>query len=340
MIDCDGAMTYAFETVGLVKRFGAVTALDGLNLRARPGTILGVLGPNGAGKTTAVRVLASLIRPDGGVARVGGYDVAQRPHDVRRIIGLTGQYAAVDQELTGTQNLILVARLLGLPRSAARGRAAELLERFGLADAGGRKAATYSGGMRRRLDLAVSLVGRPSVLFLDEPTTGLDPESRYELWGIVRDLVRGGSTVLLTSQYLEEADKLANDIVVIDKGVAVATGTSAELKARIDRQTLEITPADATLVDWASIIIAELTGMRPQRERDQLTLQVHDARLPVAILRRLDEAGIAVAALSLRQPSLDEVFLALTGSNGSSRANGHAVQQRPRVTVEWLSGTR
>jgi oleandomycin transport system ATP-binding protein len=333
------AMTYAFETVGLVKRFGTVTALDGLDLRARPGTILGVLGPNGAGKTTAVRILASLTKPDGGVARVGGYDVVQRPHDVRRIIGLTGQYAAVDQGLTGTQNLVMVARLLGLRRSAAKGRAAELLERFGLADAGRRKAATYSGGMRRRLDLAVSLVGKPSVLFLDEPTTGLDPESRYELWGIVRDLVRGGSTVLLTSQYLEEADQLADDIVVIDKGVAVATGTSAELKARIDRQTLEITPADATLVDWASIVIAEVTGTPPHRERDQLTLQVHDARLPVAILRRLDEAGIAVAALALRQPSLDEVFLSLTGSGGGAPAHGPAVQ-RPKVTVEWVSGTR
>ncbi|MCX4547581.1 ATP-binding cassette domain-containing protein [Streptomyces sp. NBC_01387] len=309
-------MTYAFETEGLVKRYGKVTALNGLDLKARPGTVLGVLGPNGAGKTTAVRVLASLIKPDAGTARVAGYDVQQYPHDVRRLIGLTGQYAAVDQELTGIQNIVMVARLLGMSRPASKRRAAELLERFGLSDAGSRKARTYSGGMRRRLDLAVSLVGDPSVLFLDEPTTGLDPESRFELWDIVRDLVTGGSTVLLTTQYLDEVDHLADDIVVIDKGVSIAAGTSAELKAKIDQQTLEIQPADENMLDRTSEIVEELSGVKPNRQGHQLILQVNDAGLPAAVLRRLDEAGIEVTELALRQPSLDEVFLSLTGSRG------------------------
>ncbi|MFC4147308.1 ATP-binding cassette domain-containing protein [Micromonospora mangrovi] len=306
-------MRYAFETEGLVKRYGKVTALDGLDLRASPGTVLGVLGPNGAGKTTAVRILASLIRPDAGTARVGGYDVLRHPHEVRRIIGLTGQYASVDAELTGTQNLVMVGCLLGMSRGRARRRAADLLDRFDLADAGGRKASTYSGGMRRRLDLAVSLVGDPAVLFLDEPTTGLDPQSRFQLWDIVRDLVAGGSTVLLTTQYLDEVDRLADDIVVIDQGVAIASGTSAELKSKIDQQTLELVPADPASLERSAAIVGELAGARPVREGDRLVLQVNDTGLPAAVLRRLDEAGIALASLALRQPSLDEVFLSLTG---------------------------
>ncbi|MCI4065616.1 ATP-binding cassette domain-containing protein [Micromonospora sp. R77] len=308
-------MKYAFETEGLVKRYGKVTALDGLDLRASPGTVLGVLGPNGAGKTTAVRILASLIRPDSGTAQVGGYDVVRYPHEVRRIIGLTGQYASVDAELTGSQNLVMVGCLLGMSRAKARRKAADLLDRFDLADAGGRKASTYSGGMRRRLDLAVSLVGDPAVLFLDEPTTGLDPQSRFQLWDIVRDLVATGSTVLLTTQYLDEVDRLADDIVVIDKGMAIASGTSAELKSKIDQQTLEIVPADATALDRSSAIVEELAGARPVREGDRLVLQVNDTGLPAAVLRRLDEAGIGLASLALRQPSLDEVFLSLTGGH-------------------------
>ncbi|MGC4807688.1 ATP-binding cassette domain-containing protein [Micromonospora sp. DT233] len=310
-------MRYAFETEGLVKRYGKVTALDGLDLRASPGTVLGVLGPNGAGKTTAVRILASLIRPDSGTARVGGYDVLRYPHEVRRIIGLTGQYASVDLGLTGSQNLVMVGCLLGMTRAAARRRAADLLDRFDLAHAGGRKASTYSGGMRRRLDLAVSLVGDPAVLYLDEPTTGLDPQSRFELWDIVRDLVAGGSTVLLTTQYLDEVDRLSDDIVVIDQGVAIASGTPTELKSKIDQQTLELIPADATTVDRCTAIVAELAGTKPIREGERLVLQVNDTGLPAAVLRRLDEAGISLASLALRQPSLDEVFLSLTG--GRSR---------------------
>lgn len=309
-------MTYAIETEGLVKRFGKVNALSGLDLTARRGTVLGVLGPNGAGKTTAVRILASLMPPDGGVARVCGYDVARNPHEVRRIIGLTGQYAAIDEHLTGAQNISLVARLLGFKRAAAGRRTSELLERFGLTHAGDRKAQTYSGGMRRRLDLAVSLVGEPSVLYLDEPTTGLDPESRYELWDIVRKLVSNGSTVLLTTQYLDEADRLADDIVVIDGGVAIATGTPAELKAKTERQTLEIQLAPGGDVEATRRIIEELSGNRPVTDGTQLRTQVNDTALPSAVLRRLDESGIEVVELALRRPSLDEVFLSLTGSRG------------------------
>jgi oleandomycin transport system ATP-binding protein len=306
-------MTYAIETEGLVKRFGKVTALSGLDLAARPGTVLGVLGPNGAGKTTAVRILATLMRPDAGTARVCGYDVARDPHEVRKLVGLTGQYAAVDQDLTGSQNVFLVARLLGFKRSAARRRTAELLDRFGLGHAAARKASTYSGGMRRRLDLAVSLVGEPRVLFLDEPTTGLDPESRNELWTVLRGLVANGSTVLLTTQYMDEADRLADDIVVIDGGTAIATGTPEELKAKIDRQTLEIQPADDEHLDVTRRIVAELSGITPTGEGSKLRIQVNDAALPAAVLRRLDEAGIEVTELALRRPSLDEVFLSLTG---------------------------
>jgi oleandomycin transport system ATP-binding protein len=317
-------MTYAIETHGLVKRFGKVTALNGLDLQAREGTVLGVLGPNGAGKTTAVRILASLTRPDGGTARVCGYDVTDKPHEVRRIIGLTGQYASVDKGLTGVQNLTLVARLLGHSRSAAKKRADELLERFRLSDAGGRKASTYSGGMRRRLDLAVSLVGDPSVLYLDEPTTGLDPESRLEMWDIVRDLVARGSTVLLTTQYMEEVDRLAQDIVVIDEGVTIARGTPEQLKAKIDRQALEIVPADGSRLDETSKIVEDLSGVEPLVEGRGLLVRVNDSALPGMVMRRMDEAGIEVSELALRQPSLDEVFLSLTGTRGKEARKAEA----------------
>ncbi|EPD96830.1 daunorubicin resistance protein DrrA family ABC transporter ATP-binding protein [Streptomyces albus] len=335
-------MTYTIETRGLVKRFGEVTALDGLDLTARQGTVLGVLGPNGAGKTTAVRILASLLRPDEGSARVCGWDVARHPHEVRRLIGLTGQYASVDQDLTGQQNIVLVARLLGFSRSAARRRAAELLGRFGLTDAAGRKARTYSGGMRRRLDLAVCLVGDPSVLYLDEPTTGLDPESRSQLWDIVRGLVTGGTTVLLTTQYMDEADQLSDDIVVIDAGKSIATGTPEELKAKTDRQTLEIQPADPAQLETAGKLVAELSGTRPHVAGTQLRLHVNDLALPGAVLRRLDEAGIEVMELALRKPSLNEVFLSLTGhqnrhedpATATTEAAGPAETAEPAEAAE------
>jgi oleandomycin transport system ATP-binding protein len=306
-------VTYAIEAEGLVKRFGATTALAGVDLAAPTGRVLGLLGPNGAGKTTAVRVLATLIRPDSGVARVSGFDVVRQAHEVRQLVALTGQYAALDEGLTGVQNLLLVGRLLGLSRREAKARAAALLTRFGLSDAGGRRAKTYSGGMRRRLDLAVSLVGRPSVLYLDEPTTGLDPHSRNELWSIVRGLVADGATVLLTTQYMDEADQLADDIVVVDRGTVIATGTPDELKTRTGGQTLEIRPADPARIEEAAGIVAALTGVRPVAEGGRLSAPVSDPALPAAVLRRLDDAAITVTELALRLPSLDDVFLSLTG---------------------------
>src|SRR6478736_5191580 len=234
------ATANAVEATGLVKRFGKTTALDGVDLAARQGRVLGVLGPNGAGKTTAVRILATLLRPDSGQVSVCGYDVLRDAHQVRQLIGLTGQYASVDEGLSGTNNLIMIGRLLGLPRADARARAGELLARFELTEAAGRPAKTYSGGMRRRLDLAASLVGQPRVLFLDEPTTGLDPRSRNELWDLIGGLAEAGTTVLLTTQYLEEADRLAGRVVVIDHGHVVAEGSPAELKERSGGQIIEV----------------------------------------------------------------------------------------------------
>ena len=272
-------MPPAIEADGLVKRFGATTALAGASLSAAEGTVLGVLGPNGAGKTTATRVLATLLAPDEGRAVVGGYDVITEPHRVRSLIGLTGQYAGVDEALTGTENLVLIARLLGQGRAAAKARAADLLGQFGLSDAAGRAARTYSGGMRRRLDLAASLVGRPRILFLDEPTTGLDPASRNELWGMVRRLTDDGVTVLLTTQYLEEADQLADDIVVIDRGAVVATGTPDDLKARAGAAVLQMRPTDAGQVAVVTRIAGELAGSTPTVDQDTVSVPAGDDAL-------------------------------------------------------------
>ncbi|MET8303852.1 ATP-binding cassette domain-containing protein [Micromonospora sp. NPDC005686] len=307
-------MSYAFEAEGLVKRFGTTTALAGIDLAARRGTVLGVLGPNGAGKTTAVRILATLLRPDGGRATVGGHDVVTDAARVRRLIGLTGQYASVDEDLTGTQNLVLIGRLLDLDRREARARAAELLACFGLTDAAGRPAKTYSGGMRRRLDLAASLVGRPEVIYLDEPTTGLDPAKREEMWGVVRSLVDDGSTVLLTTQYLDEADALADEISVIDHGRVIAHGTPAELKRIAGSQTIVVRPTDPGRIGAVAEILRVSTGADPELPRPGLlTVPVDsDATFPT-VVRRLDESGIGVAELALRLPSLDEVFFTLTG---------------------------
>src|SRR5262245_35555182 len=248
-------MTYAIEAEGLVKRFGKTTALAGVDLAVRPGAVLGLLGPNGAGKTTAVRVLATLVRPDAGRATVGGYDVEREPDRVRSLIGLTGQYAALDEELTGAENLLMIGRLLELSRADAKARAAQLLERFDLVEAGKRLVRTYSGGMRRRLDLAASLVSRPEIIFLDEPTTGLDPRARGEVWQIVRDLSAEGTTVLLTTQYLDEADRLASDVVVVDHGRVIASGTPAALKARVGGQTLDVRAADPADVARVAAIV-------------------------------------------------------------------------------------
>jgi oleandomycin transport system ATP-binding protein len=306
-------MDHAIWAEGLVKRFGETTALDGVDLGVRTGTVLGLLGPNGAGKTTAVRVLSTLIRPDAGRATVGGYDVQHDAHRVRQLIGLTGQYAGVDEMLTGTENLLLIGRLLGLPKAQAKQRARELLDQFDLTEAANRAAKTYSGGMRRRLDLAASLVGRPPMLYLDEPTTGLDPRARTQLWSLIRSLVADGVTVLLTTQYLEEADELADEIVVIDHGRVIATGTPDELKAKTGSQTLAVRPEDDTHLPLVTSAVGELTGATPELRGRVVTAPVTDPAVLPAVVRKLDDAGVLVTELTLRSSSLNEVFLSLTG---------------------------
>ncbi|MFD0902436.1 ATP-binding cassette domain-containing protein [Actinomadura sediminis] len=299
---------------GLVKRFGKTVALDGVSLSARAGTVLGLLGPNGAGKTTAVRVLATLLRPDAGTARVDGLDVGRDAAAVRRKIGLTGQYASVDEDLTATENLVLIGRLLDLRKSDARARAAELLDRFELADDAGRRVSTFSGGMRRRLDLAAGMMGRPEVVCLDEPTTGLDPGRREDVWRMIRAMTADGRTVLLTTQYLEEADALADQIVVVDRGRVIADGTPAELKRVAGGQTITVRPRDpARLVEVAAILNAVSGRAAESPRRDVLTVPVDGEDALGETVRRLDAAGIGVTELSLRLPSLDEVFFTLTG---------------------------
>jgi oleandomycin transport system ATP-binding protein len=313
-------MSYAIQAEGLVKRYGKTTALAGVDLAVETGTILGVLGPNGAGKTTAVRILATLLRPDEGHATVCGHDIRKDAVSVRAVTGLTGQYASVDEDLSGTENLVLIGRLLELSRRDAKARASELLERFGLTDAAGRAAKTYSGGMRRRLDLAASLVGSPQVLYLDEPTTGLDPTARNDVWGMVRELVADGVTVLLTTQYLDEADQLADRITVIDKGTVVAEGRPDELKRRTGSQTLQVRPTLARDLDAVARVLTDLTGHAPIRNNATglLTTPVDDPVLIAAVVRKLDEAGITADELALRLPSLDEVFLSLTGHKATA----------------------
>jgi ABC-2 type transport system ATP-binding protein len=303
------------EVTSLVKTFkGDVRALDGVSFAIPEGTVLGLLGPNGAGKTTAVRVLTTLLTPDSGSARVAGIDVLAEPAKARTVIGLAGQYAAVDEGLTGMENLVLVGRLNHLGRVERRSRAVDLLEQFGLSDAGHRVLKTYSGGMRRRLDLAASLVARPPVLLLDEPTTGLDPRSRIDLWAVIEALVADGVTLLLTTQYLEEADRLADRICVIDHGRVLAEGTSAELKAKLGGTAVEV-----VLLDEAAAASAAqaLTGIGDEPPiLDGLTVRIATTSglsTTAEVVRRLEHTGVDVSSLQLRQPSLDEVFLALTG---------------------------
>jgi oleandomycin transport system ATP-binding protein len=324
-------MTTAIQAEGLVKRFGDTQALEGVDLTARAGTVLGLLGPNGSGKTTTVRILTTLLAPDAGRASVAGYDLARQPMAVRAAIGVTGQYAAVDENLTGRENLELIGNLLELPRPMRRGRAAALLERVELADAADRVVKTYSGGMRRRLDLAASLVGDPRVLFLDEPTTGLDPSSRRSLWTTIRELVAEGTTVLLTTQYLEEADQLADQIVVLNHGRVLAEGTSDQLKARAGGQVLEVRPANGNL-NRVAAVLAGVAGGSPVVDADTrlVTVPAADPGVLAEVVRRLDAAAVAVADLALRRPSLDDVFLRLTGHTTDAR-DEEAVAAKERV---------
>jgi oleandomycin transport system ATP-binding protein len=311
-------MTNAIVAEGLVKRFGDTTALAGVDLAVRTGSVLGLLGPNGAGKTTAVRVLATLLRPDQGHASVGGYDVVKQAHQVRRLIGLTGQYASVDETLTGAENLILIGRLVGLSRRDAKARARELLAQFRLSDAADKAVRHFSGGMRRRLDLAASLVGRPELLYLDEPTTGLDPRSRNDMYEIIRDLLRDGTTVLLTTQYLDEADQLADEIVVIDHGRVIASGTSEQLKARTGAQTMTVRPASDADRDRIAAAVGLVAAGPVDIRGSVITAPVKDPGALAMLVRRLDDSGLIVAELSLHSPSLDEVFLTLTGRPAES----------------------
>jgi len=304
----------AVETNGLVKSFGDIRAVDGVDLAVPRGSVYGVLGPNGAGKTTTIRILATLLRPDGGTARVLGHDVVGDAAAVRRAVSLTGQLASVDEDLTGRENLVLMGRLLGLRHAAAKGRAAELLEAFELADAAGRLVKRYSGGMRRRLDIAASIVVTPELMFLDEPTTGLDPRSRNQVWDIIRALVAAGTTILLCTQYLEEADQLAAGIAVIDRGRVIAEGTPGQLKASVGSATLHVRLLDPGQRVQAQLVLEhELGGVTLETDPTSLSASCSNADLGAEAVALLSRSGVGIAAFTLGQPSLDEVFLALTG---------------------------
>ena len=320
----------AIVAEGLVKiyksRKSEVRALDGVDLTVEEGTVLGLLGPNGAGKTTTVRILATLLRPDAGHATVAGFDVVRQAQELRHVIGLSGQYAAVDENLTGRENLWMFGRLYQLGSSESAARAAELLGQFDLEDAANRPIKTYSGGMRRRLDLASALIGRPRLLFLDEPTTGLDPRSRLGMWDVIRGLVREGTTLLLTTQYLEEADELADTIAVVDHGRIIARGTADELKAQVGGERIEVVVRDRAAIPQAMEVLAHALGETPilDEHTRRLTVAAHGgAQRLVEVVRELDEASIAIDDIGLRRPTLDDVFLSLTG-HASELAEGDA----------------
>ncbi|MFB7876459.1 MULTISPECIES: ATP-binding cassette domain-containing protein [unclassified Nocardia] len=305
----------AVEADGLVKVFGKQRAVDGVSLAVPRGSVYGVLGPNGAGKTTTIKMLATLLRPDGGSARIFGHDVVERPNAVRSLVGVTGQYASVDEELTATENLIIFARLLGLSRADARRRADELLDEFALAEAANKPLKNFSGGMRRRLDLAASLIATPPLLFLDEPTTGLDPRTRAQMWDTIRRLVREGATVLLTTQYLDEADQLADRIAVIDHGRVIADGTADELKASIGGSSVHLTLVDRDQLEEARRIVGDFLGVSAQisPEAGRLTAALPDPNLTADLLIRLRDWEIGVEEITVSKPTLDEVFLTITG---------------------------
>jgi oleandomycin transport system ATP-binding protein len=308
---------------GLVKHYGETKALDGVDLDVREGTVMGVLGPNGAGKTTLVRILSTLLAADTGRATVAGYDVVRQPRQLRRVIGLTGQYASVDEKLSGWENLYMIGRLLDLPRKDARTRADELLERFSLTEAAKRPAATYSGGMRRRLDLAASMIGRPAVLFLDEPTTGLDPRTRNEVWDEVKRMVGDGVTVLLTTQYMEEAEQLATELTVVDRGQVIAGGAIEELKAKVGGRALRIRPADPARLRPLAAALDELgiTGLATttvDTDRGDVLVPILSDEQLTAVVGAVTARGITLAAITTELPSLDEVFLSLTGHRASA----------------------
>jgi ABC-2 type transport system ATP-binding protein len=316
----------AISTRGITKSFGDVRALGGVDLDVPRGTVLGLLGPNGAGKTTFVRVLTTLLKPDAGTAYVVGLDVVKEATELRERIGLAGQYAAVDENLTGLENLTMVGRLYGAPRGAAKGRGRELLERFDLVEAARRPVKTYSGGMRRRLDLAAALVAKPPVLFLDEPTTGLDPRSRLSLWEVIEDLVAEGTTVLLTTQYLDEADRLADTIAVIDHGLLIAQGTSDELKDRVGGERLEVRLDDDADLAVAIDALAPMSDETPTGEGTLVKVSIRERKGSIVeAVRRLSGAGVGVDDLTVRRPTLDDVFLGLTG---------HAAEEEPAGEAE------
>ncbi|WP_367125653.1 ATP-binding cassette domain-containing protein [Streptomyces phytohabitans] len=322
----------AVEVRGLVKHFGDTRAVDGIDLDVREGTVMGVLGPNGAGKTTLVRILSTLLRPDAGTATVAGYDVVRQPRQLRRTIGLTGQYASVDEKLSGWENLYMIGRLLDLPRPAARKRADDMLERFSLTDAAKKPVMKYSGGMRRRLDLAASMIGNPRVLFLDEPTTGLDPRTRNEVWTEIKHIVADGNTVLLTTQYMEEAEQLAGELVVFDQGKVIAEGRVAELKARVGGRTLEIRPADRGEVHRVVGALAQAgldgtAGATADEKRGVVAVPIISDEQLTAVVGLLAERSIALADLSTHLPSLDEVFLAITGQKATHLAGENETEE-------------
>jgi ABC-2 type transport system ATP-binding protein len=319
---------------GIEKSFGKVRALDGVDLEVRPASVFGLLGPNGAGKTTMVRILTTLLSPDGGRASVAGYDVVRHAERLRREIGLAGQSAAVDENLTGLENLEMVGRLYHLSAPEAKRRASEVLERFDLSDAADRTAKTYSGGMRRRLDLGASLVARPQVMFLDEPTTGLDPRSRIGMWDIIRELVKDGTTLLLTTQYLEEADRLADTIAVIDGGKVIAEGTADELKTRVGGEVLALRVSDRSKVPAAAGAVLGLCpgGGKVDNNTGEITIPVgtNGIALLTEAIRRLDAERIQLADIALRRPTLDDVFLALTGHAAEAAAEAETDGKRGR----------